>query len=182
MLAQGGRFLFGLFTGLLVAGILYLLLAEPRGAPVLLRPPPTLSPLRVHVAGAVRRPGIVEVPPEAIVADAIEAAGGALPGADLSALNLAAPVEPGLRIIVPLPGTALPTEVSSAALASGILDLNRATAAEFEGLPGIGPTLAAAIVQYREQNGPFQSVDELLNVPGIGPTRLSQLRALVRVD
>jgi competence protein ComEA len=62
------------------------------------------------------------------------------------------------------------------------LDLNRASAAELETLPGIGPSLASAIIQYREQNGPFQSVEGLLSVPGIGPTRLSQLRPLVRVD
>jgi len=181
MLAQGGRFLFGLFTGLLVAGVLVLLLAEPRGSPIELLPLPTPSPLRIHVAGAVRRPGIVELPPEAIIADALAAAGGALPGADLDALNLAAAVEPGERILVPLPGTAIPT-ASGITASTGALDLNHASAAELESLPGIGPSLASAIVQYRDQNGPFRSVDDLLNVPGIGPTRLAQLRELVRVE
>src|SRR3972149_5843165 len=97
MLAQGGRFLFGLFTGLLVAGLLVLLLAEPRGEAIELLLAPTAGPLRVHVAGAVRSPGIVDVLPSAIVADAIEAAGGALPGADLEAVNLAASGGPGGR-------------------------------------------------------------------------------------
>jgi competence protein ComEA len=182
MLARGGRFLFGLFTGLLAAGVLVLLLAEPRGAAIELLPVPTPSPLRLHVAGAVQHPGIVEVPPGAIVADAIEAAGGALPGADLDALNLAAPIEPGLRLLVPLPGTSVPTQSVPPGASAGALDLNHATAADLESLPGIGPSLAAAILQYRDQNGPFQSVEELLNVPGIGPTRFSQLRELVRVD
>jgi len=182
MLAQGGRFLFGLFTGLLVAGVLVLLLAEPRGAAIELLPVPTPSALRVHVAGAVRDPGIVEVMPGAIVADAIEAAGGALPGADLDSLNLAAVIEPGQRLLVPLAGTAAPTESGLPAASTAGLDLNRATAADLEALPGIGPSLASAIIQYREQNGPFHSVDELVNVPGIGPTRLAQLRDLVRVD
>src|SRR3970282_325341 len=98
MLAQGGRFLFGLFIGLLVAGLLVLLLAEPRGLAIELLPAPTAGPLRVDVAGAVRTPGIVDVWPGAIVAAAIEAAGGALPGADLDALNLAASVGPGERV------------------------------------------------------------------------------------
>ena len=180
--ARGGRFLFGLLTGLLASGVLYLLLAEPRGIPVELLPPPTPSPLRIHIAGAVLQPGVVELPAEAIVADAIQAAGGALPGANLHALNLAAVVEDGQRIEVPAEGTGVPTEASPGSAPAGLLDLNRATPAELERLPGIGPSLASAIVQYREDNGPFLSVDELLSVPGIGPTRISQLRDLVRVD
>jgi competence protein ComEA len=182
MLAQGGRFLFGLFTGLLAAGLLFLLLAEPRGEPIELLPLPSPMPMRVHVAGAVRQPGLVLLDPGAIVADAVDAAGGALPGADLDSLNLAAPVESGQRILVPLPGTSLPTGEDPGPSSTGALDLNQATAAELESLPGIGPSLASAIVQYREQNGPFQSVEELVNVPGIGEARLAQLRALVRVD
>ena len=182
MLAQGGRFLFGLFIGLLVAGLLVLLLAEPRGLAIELLPAPTAGPLRVHVAGAVQYPGIVEVLPGAIVADAIEAAGGALPGADLDALNLAASVGPGERVFVPLPGTAVPAVSGIPAISTAGMDLNSASAAELETLPGIGPSLASSIIQYREQNGPFQSVEGLLSVPGIGPTRLSQLRPLVRVD
>lgn len=182
MRAQGGRFLFGLLTGLLAAGLLLLLLAEPRGKPIELLPLPTPAPLRVHVAGAVRHPGIVELPPGSIAADAIDAAGGALPGADLDSLNLAALVEPEERLFIPLPGTVLPTVDAPEAASSGALDLNLATAADLESLPGIGPSLASAIVQYRDQNGPFLSVEELLNVPGIGPTRLAQLRPLVRVN
>jgi competence protein ComEA len=182
MPARGGRFLFGLLTGLFASGILYLLLAEPRGAPIALLPPPTPAPLRIHVAGAVRQPGIVEVASEAIVADAIDAAGGALPGADLDALNLAAPLQSGQRIVVNLPGTASPTESSLSSSSAAGLNLNLASAADFESLPGIGPSLAAAIVAYRDRNGPFLSVDELLNVPGIGPTRMTQLRPLVRVE
>ncbi len=119
----------------------------------------------MHVAGAVRNPGIVDVLPGAIVADAIEAAGGALPGADLDSLNLAASVGPGERVFVPLPGTAAPAVSGIPAISTAGLDLNRASAAELETLPGIGPSLASAIIQYREQNGPFQSVEELLQCP-----------------
>src|SRR3990172_10968697 len=102
MLAQGGRFLFGLFIGLLVAGLLVMLLAEPRGLAIELLPAPTAGPLRVHVAGAVRTPGIVDVLPGAIVADAIEAAGGALPRADPGAPNPAAARGPRGRGLFPL--------------------------------------------------------------------------------
>jgi len=182
MLAQGGRFLFGLFIGLLVAGLLVLLLAEPRGLAIELLPAPTAGPLRVHVAGAVRTPGIVELAPGALVADAIQAAGGSLPGADLDALNLAAPVRSGERVLVPMPGTSVPTPDAPSGASGAGIDLNQASAAELETLPGIGPSLASAIIQYRDQNGPFQSVEQLLDVPGIGPTRMSQLRALVTVN
>jgi competence protein ComEA len=179
-MAQGGRFLFGLLTGLLAAGLLLLLLAEPRGHPIELLPMPSPAPVRVHVAGAVRQPGVVELPPGSIAAEAIAAAGGALPGADLDALNLAAVVEPGQRLFVPRPGTTLPT-----AAGGGPVSVARSTStglrAELETLRD-RPSLASAIVQYRDQNGPFLSIDELLNVPGIGPTRLSQLRELVRVN
>lgn len=181
-MAQGGRFLWGLVTGLLAAGLLLLLLAEPRGKPIELLPLPTPAPVQVHVAGAVRQPGVVELPARSIAADAIAAAGGALPGADLDSLNLAAIVEPGQRLYVPLPGTIVPTIAGGDPVSVGALDLNLASATELESLPGIGPSLASAILQYREQNGPFLTVDDLLNVPGIGPTRLAQLRELVRVN
>lgn len=181
VLAQGGRFLFGLITGLLVGGILYLLVTQPRGAPIQLLPPSTPSPLRVHIAGAVRSPGVYSLDASAIVSDAIELAGGALPGADLDALNLAAPLEDGERVSVPYPGTQASSGDAPSAV-DGVVDLNTATAADLETLPGIGPTLAGAIIAYREQNGPFLSVEDLLEVPGIGPTRMSQLRELVKVD
>jgi competence protein ComEA len=182
MMARGGRFVFGLCTGVLASGRLYLLLAEPRGLPVELLPPPSPSPLRVHVAGAVRQSGVIELPVGAIVADAIEAAGGAQPGANLDALNLASQIEDGQRIEVPAQGTDVAQETTSGPAAGGRLDLNRATAAELEKLPGIGPSLAHAIVQFRERNGPFRSVEDLLNVPGIGAARLAQLQDLVQIE
>jgi len=91
-------------------------------------------------------------------------------------------VEDGLRIVVPARGTIVPTEAGAAAAVAGVLDLNHASAVDLEQLPGIGPSLAAAIVLYREENGPFLAVEDLINVPGIGPTRLSQLRDWLRVD
>jgi competence protein ComEA len=179
MLAQGTRFLYGVLTGLLVGGGLYLALAEPRGHPVQLLPRGTPAPIQVHVAGAVAQPGVYPLPPGALVADAIAAAGGALPQGDPDVLNLAEAVAPGMRVFVPGRGTPMATPQSL--VAAGAIDLNTATAAELDSLPGVGPSIAAAILRYREEHGPFQSVDELLEVPGIGPTRFEQLRSLVRV-
>lgn len=183
LLKRAVPFLFGLLTGLLASGLLYLLTARPRGQPIELYPPPTPEPIRVHVSGAVRLPGVVSLADGAIVLDALAAAGGPLAEADLSSLNLAAEVHGGRRIHVPLQGEATATPGSPEATTSaGRLNVNTATAPELERLPGIGPVLASTIITYRESHGPFRSVDDLLKVPGIGPARLSQIRDLIVVE
>ena len=160
-----------------------------------------LAAIVVDVVGAVRAPGVVSLSANARVLDAIRAAGGATAGADLSRLNLASKLSDGARIAVPRVGAA-PPAVDPSAVSGGLgaqvdpssgglaptasgagapIDVNTATVDQLEALPGIGPTLAAAIVQGRERYGPFRSVDELTRVPGIGDGRLSQLRDLVTV-
>ena len=129
--------------------------------------------IRVHVSGAVASPGVVELPSDAIVADAVRAAGGALGGADLASINLAADVRAGERIVVPnneanLSGTGAQSEQG--------IDLNMATASQLEALPGVGPVLAGRIVTHRDERGPFQTVEDLLEVPGIGEAKLAQMR------
>lgn len=148
--------------------------------------------LVVHVAGAVSRPGIVQLEPGARVVDAIEAAGGAADDADLDQLNLAAPLADGVQVRVPHHGETVPAPVSPAPAVGGggaaaappapaAVDLNRATAAELDQLPGIGPSLAAAIVTWRTDHGPFKRIDDLLDVPGIGPAKLATLADHVTV-
>lgn len=134
----------------------------------------------VHVAGAVVAPGVHELTTGTRVIDAIRAAGGPLDDAELDALNLAAPLADGQRIHVPRIGEVV---VGAAPIGAGTgggepapIDLNRATAAELEGLPGVGPAIAAEIVADRERNGPFAAVDDLLRVRGIGPAKLAGLR------
>lgn len=140
----------------------------------------------VHVAGAVAAPGVVELPGGSRVADALGPAGGALPDADLAAVNLATLLADGQQVYVPTvgedrppaaaPPAAVPTSNGNPA---GPLDLNRATAAELDELPGIGPATAQAIVAHRDANGPFASVEDLEAVRGIGPAKLDALRLLV---
>jgi competence protein ComEA len=126
----------------------------------------------VHVSGAVRRPGLVTVPSTARIADVIQAAGGARPGSDLGDLNLAATVRDGDQVVVPIPG-----EVPHASGGSNRgIDLNRSSAAELEELPGVGPVLAARIIDFRESNGPFATVEDLLDVGGIGEAKLDAMR------
>lgn len=129
--------------------------------------------LTLHVSGEVVRPGLVELPPGARIADAVAAAGGATGAADLSALNLAAPLVDGGQVAVPAAGT------SPAAGPGGAVSLSLATAAELQTLPGVGPVTANRIVAHREQHGPFSAVEDLLDVPGIGEGRLAALRDLV---
>lgn len=143
----------------------------------------------VHVAGAVARPGLVRLPAGARVADAIDAAGGLRPDADLDRLNLAAPLVDGQRVWVPIVGRDAPPEVDPTgggagavgAAAPAIVDLNTAGETELESLPGIGPSTAQAILDQRRRVGRFKAVDDLLDVRGIGPAKLAAIRDRVRV-
>lgn len=145
----------------------------------------------VHVAGAVRAPGVVRVGSDSRVVDAIDAAGGPLPTADLDRLNLAAPVHDGERVFVAKVGDPPSAGVVANGTPTGagddgdtaplIVNLNTATAAELETLPGIGPTLAAAILAERDRRGGFTSIDDLRSVRGIGEGRFAALSDLVTV-
>lgn len=149
--------------------------------------PPSDGVLVVHVAGAVLDPGLVELVPGSRVAEAIELAGGATDEADLDALNLAAPVADGQQVYVPREGEAVPPATDGSggaepgAPGEALVNINTADAAGLETLPGIGPALAERIVSWRNENGPFPSVDALTNVSGIGPATLARLRDLVTV-
>jgi competence protein ComEA len=160
--------------------------AAPSGgtasAPASASPSPEIVVL-VDVAGWVRHPGVYEFTEGARVIDAIDAAGGARPGALLQALNLAAPLADGTQILVPREGQegVAPPPVSGGSVAGGLVNVNTATATELEELPGIGEVIAQAIVDYRTENGPFASVDQLLDVSGIGDATLEDIRDLVSV-
>ncbi len=161
-------------------------------------PEPEPAALVVSVVGLVHRPGLVEIAPGARVADALDAAGGAAPGADLVGLNLARHVSDGDQIVVGLsPPQPVPhgSSVSGAGRPDGQdddpgaagtsgpgkVDLNAADEATLDALPGVGPVTAASIVAFRQANGPFTDVEQLGEVDGIGPARLARLRDLVTV-
>jgi competence protein ComEA len=148
--------------------------------------PPGASPeserITVHVAGAVHSPGLVTIATGARIAHAVAAAGGALGSADLSLLNLAAIVHDGDQVTVPVRGRPVSSGLSPETSDDGTVDLNAASAVELEALPGVGPVLAQRIFAYREEHGPFATVEDLLDVPGIGEGKLAALReaAVVR--
>jgi competence protein ComEA len=149
--------------------------------PIVIAPPK----VTVDVAGGVKNPGVYELPADSRVMDAITAAGGTKPGTDTSDINLARIVKDGEQIYVETPEVQVahsqfaPTHVTKKK--SGPININRATATELDSLPGIGPVIAARIIDYRKANGPFLSVDDLQKVSGIGSAKFAQFKSKVRV-
>jgi len=182
-------------AAVVVAAVLVALLLTARNAPAVVAPPATAVPpslpatgsssavastpsasLFVHVAGYVRSPGLYGLPAGARVADAIEAAGGGRAAADLGSVNLAQVVTDGLKIDVPRRGSIdVPAGTSASPGAGSMVSINSADQAALEMIPGIGPVKAAAIVQFRVDNGAFSSLEQLLEVSGIGPATLESI-------
>lgn len=143
----------------------------------------------VSITGAVLAPGLVALPAGSRVADAIAAAGGLRDGVDITGLNLAAVLTDGANVVIGVPGQGVvagpgapgTAPVAVGAPSSGPINLNSADQATLETLPGVGPVTAAAILEWRRTSGPFTSVAELREVPGIGPTRFATLSPLVTV-
>jgi competence protein ComEA len=160
---------------------------QPRAAPIVSEEPRAVEApkLFVHVVGAVRRPGLYRLREGTRIADALARAGGVTRKADLTVVNLAAPLSDGVQVVVPrrlvaAAGAATPSAAgSSGEAAQGPVHLNTATLEQLDALPGVGPVTAQKILDYRAQNGGFASVDELDAVPGIGPARMDQLREAV---
>ncbi|GAB3303422.1 competence protein ComEA [Epidermidibacterium keratini] len=160
--------------------------ADASGGPQTSASPATIV---VSVVGTVVTPGLVTLADGARVSDAIDAAGGALPGTDLSTINLARKVADGEQIAVGVPGatdqgggsSAPDDSAPSGAASAAKVNVNSASAQELDSLPGIGPVLAQSIIVFRETNGPFGSVDELTEVSGIGPAVLAKIKDLVTV-
>lgn len=184
---------YGLLSALAATGVLLALTRRPAGIPVVLAELPTAVPVRVYVLGAVAAPGVYPLPAGSIVRDALESAGGATVGADVSGLNLAAAVSDGSRIEVPLRApTATATRpgdrpvstpvagrpVDAGAAVAGLIDLNTATAAELERLPRIGPAMAERIIAGR----PYARIEDILRVRGIGPATFQQIKGLITVE
>ena len=149
--------------------------AEP-AAPLVPERSVAAQRLTIHVAGAVRRPGLYRLTEGKRVADAVARAGGASAKADTAAINLAAPLADGMQVIVPSRVAGAAGPAAEATGTPGRVSLSSATVEQLDALPGVGPVTAQKIVDYRAQHGGFRSVDDLDAIPGIGPARLEQLR------
>ena len=175
----------GILFGLFVAALVWVVARNPSGTAVTLRPVPTDKPIIVHITGAVPRPGVYALPQGARVQDGISAAGGFLAEAEKTGINLARALEDGEQLDIPYvegftPVIATPEEVFVPT--SDLININYASTFELEALPGIGPTTAQKIVDYREQNGFFLSIEDIINVPGIGPDTFDRIKNQITVE
>jgi competence protein ComEA len=189
--------LLGIMAGFALAGVLFFVARAPAGEAIVLQPAPTKSPIAVHVIGAVPRPGLYEFVEGARVQDAIDAAGGLLSSANVDSINLAALLEDGQQLNIPYNAgeepaqsfsteeeLVLPTEESSEnsdVENTELININTATVEELDSLPGIGPTIAQRIVDYRNENGPFNTIEDIQNVSGIGTSTFDEIKDLITV-
>jgi competence protein ComEA len=186
--------LLGLVLGLLISGAILLIAMPPRGQPLILTPPPTVSTtIMIYITGAVQSPGVYTLSRPARVNDAVLAAGGLLPSADPASVNLAAKIDDGAKIVIQSlnPSTSVasndpnskpsPTPHLTPTIPYPI-DINTATESLLDALPGIGPSKAAAIVTYRQEHGPFAKIEDIQNVPGIGIGLFNSMKDLITVN
>jgi competence protein ComEA len=175
---------------LAIAGVVLFQILRPDPPPIILSTPtpfpspqaaPTPRPLRVYVSGAVRLPDVYILPADSIVKDAIVAAGGSSGEADLDRINLAMTVADGQHVYVPHLGEEnLPVQPPSGRAASEVkLNINTADLSTLETLPGIGSVIAQRILDYRQTNGPFARVEDVMAVSGIGPVTFEEIRDLI---
>lgn len=200
--------LLGVLAGFVMAGLLVLVSRAPAGQPIVLQPAPTKAPIAVHVVGAVPRPGLYEFVEGARVQDAIDAAGGLLTTANTGAINLAMPLTDGQQLTIPyrsgsepveeegttlfLPGSEEEEEEDASSFneapqnnnpfGNDLININTASLAELDNLPGIGPALAQRIIDYRNENGAFSTIEEIMEVSGIGPATFERLKNLIIVN
>jgi competence protein ComEA len=182
----------GILLGLMAAGTVLIVAAPPRGVPVSLAPMPTQQPIIIHVEGAIAAPGVYSLPPGSRVVDAIEAAGGVLENTNYQSTNLARLIYDGDQIYIPENtsnqsdiGLSTPSDQESEhqylEQVTYPININTAQASDLETLPGIGPQKALDIIAYREENGPFIQLEDIIKVNGIAEGTLSQIQELITV-
>ena len=187
--------LIGLLAGFVLAGALFIVTRMPSGEPVKLLPSPTQPSITIQIMGEVAHPGVYSFAQGSRVQDAVEAAGGLLSTADTSSVNLAAKLEDGQQINIPAGSGAASGGLSSSSSnapflvlttptdpAGNLININTAMSAQLDLLPGIGPTTAQKIIDYRTQHGPFQKIEDIMNVPGVGPATFDNIKTLISVQ
>ena len=186
---------FVVVVGLIVFFVIYTILKRPEPASpplqITLQPRPTAEPptptpatINVYVTGAVKNPDVYALPLNSIVKEAVLAAGGATEDADLDRINLAAKLVDQMQIYVPRKGEGqlpVPPDGSAPNTADDKININTASVEELDKLPGIGPSLAGAIIDYRTKNGPFQQIEEINDVKGIGDALFEKIKDQITV-
>lgn len=197
--AQAVSALFGLCGGVIFTVLGMVLTQRTMPAPILIEPPPptatpaptsTPAPLQVYINGAVQNPAVYEMSTNSILDDLVQVAGGFTEDANAIGVNLALPLQNGMQVFIPSiteTAAALPPVVSELApvsendSVSTLVNINIANEAELDILPGIGPSTAQKIIQFREANGPFQTKEELMLVSGIGEAKFQQVESMITV-
>jgi competence protein ComEA len=178
--------IFGIFVGLLAAGLITLLNQRRTATPIKLMPPPPTEvpqPIKVHVTGAVKNAGVYELPSGSILKDAITAAGGATDSAAMEKLNLAAKLNDGQQIVVAESASAAQPSTSSQqpTTNSQLVNINTATLEQLQTLPKVGTVTAQRIIEYRTKNGAFTRIEDIQKVSGIGDATYAALAPLITV-
>jgi len=173
----------------LVAALIHWLARPERGIPLEVLPPPTPGPIMVYITGEVENPGVYPLAQGSRINDAVLAAGGLTVGANSYAINLAEKLRDGQKIVIPIKGIKAVDETGADQIqfdnystSTFMLNLNTALQSELEKLPGIGPTKAAQIIDYREKKGPFTKIEDILKVPGIGDQIFEQIKTFIVVE
>lgn len=190
-------FIVGLCLGVVLGVVGMVISRQSRPVPIVISPPePTAAPLptatlsavQAYVSGQVVAPGVYELAPDGRVEDAVLAAGGFTAEAQPALVNLAQPLFDGMQIYVPAEGETGPLVVPVATApagttsnSGGLVNINTAGLEELDTLPGIGPSTAQNIIDYRESNGPFDTLEEIMDVPGIGEAKFSQIKDLITI-
>ena len=189
-------FVVGLCLGVVLGVGGMVISRQSRPVPIVISPPePTAAPLltatpsavQVYVSGQVAAPDVYELPPDGRVEDAVTAAGGFTAQAQPALVNLAQPLFDGMQIYVPAEGeeASLPLPVATAPAGTSnsgdLVNINTAGLEELDTLPGIGPSTAQNIIDYRESNGPFETLEEIMDVPGIGEAKFNQIKDLITI-
>ena len=192
--------LIGLMAGFVLAAILLIVTRLPSGQPITLEPAPTQAPIVIQIIGEVVKPGVYTLPDGSRVQDAVDAAGGLLADANSNSVNLAARLDDGQQISIPsqsgsmsassvpsaplatsAPFTVVSTLTPTAGSSASLININTATLQQLDTLPSIGPVTAQSIVTYRQQHGPFQHIEDIMNVSGIGPVTFDKIQSLITV-
>ena len=182
--------LLGILAAVFIFLVVFLTARAPAGQPIELQPTVSPQPIVVYVLGAVRYPGVYSLAPDSRVIDAVQAAGGFLDSALVVEVNVASRLEDGQRLQIPGTGE-LPTPafiigdgglfLTPTPFEGALININTADIALLDTLPEIGPALAQCIIDYREANGPFQTIEEFDKVPGIGAATMNKIRPLITV-
>ncbi len=188
--------LVGILVGFILAGAIFIVTRLPAGKPIALEPSPTQVPIEINIVGGVVHPGVYTLPEGSRIQDAVDAAGGLLAGTDVGSINLAAKLEDGQQVEIPgglaAGATSQPGGVPFSVIQTpglplpptpvvGRININTATLAQLDSLPNIGPATAQAIITYRAQHGAFARIQDIMQVPGIGPSTFDAISSLITV-